>query len=164
MKKLILTRHAKSDWSNRLQKDFDRELNERGLNDATMMGLRLAKRDIKIDNLISSTATRAKQTALLIANEIKYDQNKIDWIDKLYHAPPYIIQEVVLEVDDNFNTILIVCHNNGISDFANSLTGFVTDNMPTCGMMAFDIETETWAGFETAKKTLSFYDYPKMID
>ena len=52
MKNLILTRHAKSDWSNLHLTDFERELNKRGLSDAQNMGFRLLKRYIKIDQII----------------------------------------------------------------------------------------------------------------
>ena len=105
------------------QKDYDRPLNPRGLKDAPMMGLRLSKREIDIDLIVASTAKRAAQTALLIAKELDYKKDKILWLDKLYHAQPAIIQDVILEVDDQYQTIMIVCHNNGITDFANSLAG-----------------------------------------
>jgi phosphohistidine phosphatase len=163
MKTIILTRHAKSDWSHLLQKDYDRELNNRGLCDAPMMGLRLAKRTQKVDLILASTARRAAQTALLIADSIQYKAEKIHWFDQLYHAQPSVIQDVILETDDQYDTALIVCHNNGLTDFANSLAGTVTENLPTCGMMAFTVETDSWSTFAMAKKTLLFYDYPKNI-
>jgi phosphohistidine phosphatase len=161
MKTLILTRHAKSDWSNLYQADFERELNERGLKDSPMMGLRLQKREIHVDKIVSSPATRAKQTAELIANSLAINVSEIQWIDRLYHAPPHIIQDVIHEIEDKNNCIMIVCHNNGITDFANSLSGIVTENIPTCGMVAFEIETNSWSEFASAKKRLLFYDFPK---
>lgn len=145
------------------QTDYERELNDRGLKDAPMMGRRLAKREINIDLVIASTAKRAAQTAELIAAEIKYASDKIQWLDKLYHAQPSVIQDVILETDDTYNTIIIVCHNNGITDFANSLNGVVTHDMPTCGMMAFHVDTESWSQFAQAKKTLWFFDFPKNV-
>ncbi len=164
MKTLILTRHAKSDWSNLNQRDFDRALNERGLHDAPMMGKRLAKRDMTIDQIIASTAKRTEQTALLVAAEINYNPERIMWVDKLYHASASTIENVLLESDDCFNTILLVCHNNGVTDFANSLSGIVTHDMPTCSMMAFTMNIGSWAEFPISKKTLLFYDYPKKND
>ena len=38
MKKLIFMRHAKSDWSSESLSDYDRPLNDRGLQDAQKMG------------------------------------------------------------------------------------------------------------------------------
>ncbi|MBK7762737.1 MAG: histidine phosphatase family protein [Bacteroidetes bacterium] len=163
MKRLILIRHAKSDWSNLQQKDFDRELNSRGLRDAPMMGNRLAKRELGIDLLLSSTAKRTEQTSKMIAKELAFPFEKIMWTDKLYHAPAAIIEDVILEIEDDFNCIVVVCHNNGITDFINQLAGNIIDNLPTCGMVGFDIESDTWRNLSMAKKKLLFYDYPKNL-
>lgn len=163
MKRLIMIRHAKSDWSNLQQKDFDRELNSRGLRDAPMMGNRLAKRELGINLIISSTAKRTEQTSKLIANELSFPQEKIVWNDRLYHAQPATIEDVLLEIDDTYNCVVVICHNNGITDFVNQLAGNIIDNLPTCGIVGFDIETETWRNFSMAKKKLLFYDYPKNL-
>ncbi len=163
MKRLIMIRHAKSDWSNLQQKDFDRELNSRGLRDAPMMGNRLAKRELGIDLMISSTAKRTEQTSKLLAKELSFPPEKIVWTDKLYHAPKEIIEDVVLEIDDKYNSVVVVCHNNGITDFVNQLAGNIIDNLPTCGIVGFVIETDTWRNFSMAKKKLLFYDYPKNL-
>lgn len=161
MKTLIITRHAKSDWSNLHQKDFDRELNERGLRDAPMMGKRLLNRCVHLDLIVSSTAKRAAQTAKLIANEINYSSTKIQWEDTLYHAQPAVIQEKIFSISNNINSLMIVCHNPGITDFVNILTNNMIDNMPTCGMCALQFDIEKWEDLPTAKTQLLFYDFPK---
>lgn len=161
MKTIIITRHAKSDWGNLNQRDYDRPLNDRGLRDAPNMGKRLLKRNLSIDKIVASTAKRAAQTANLIAAAITYDLAKIEWHDSLYHAPPATISEVIFGFNNEWNTVLIVAHNNGVTDFANSLCGYFTDNMPTCAMAAFRIDCEQWSDFPLAKKELLFYDFPK---
>lgn len=161
MKTLLICRHAKSDWSNLYLKDFDRELNERGLRDAPMMGKRLLSRDFVPDLIVSSTAKRAAQTARLIAKEINYAEKSIDWQDKLYHAPPKTIQEVIFEIDNKINTLMIVCHNPGITDFINQQCGVITENVPTCGMAAFRYDTNSWEQYPASACELFFYDFPK---
>jgi phosphohistidine phosphatase len=61
LKFLLLVRHAKSDWNDPLQKDFDRPLNERGKRDAPLMAHRLLDKNISIDAFIASPAKRAKK-------------------------------------------------------------------------------------------------------
>jgi phosphohistidine phosphatase len=161
MKTLLICRHAKSDWSNLYIKDYDRTLNDRGLRDAPMMGQRLLARKYLPELIISSTAKRAEQTALLISKEIGYDVKKIQWEEKLYHAPPQIIQDVLFATDNAINSIMIVCHNPGITDFVNVLANNLVDNIPTCGMAAFYIDTKRWEDYPTAKTDLYFYDFPK---
>ena len=161
MKTLIITRHAKSDWTNPLQKDFDRTLNERGLLNAPMMGKRLSDRKINVDLIVSSTAIRAAQTAKLISNAIDYDTQKIKWLNKLYHASPATIESVIFELDDTISTAMIVCHNPGITNFVNSICGAITENIPTCGMAAFKIDTNYWHQFSNSQAWLLFFDFPK---
>lgn len=163
MKTLIVTRHAKSDWGNLSQQDFDRPLSERGERDAPMMGKRLAVRGIMPDLILSSSARRAEQTALLIATAITYPANKIEMTSALYHASALKMIQLVEALDDHHQTVMIVCHNPGITHFVNLHAGIFTDNVPTCGMTAFDIEANTWKDFEMAEKKFSFYDYPKNL-
>jgi phosphohistidine phosphatase len=161
MKTIIITRHAKSSWDNILQPDFERTLNERGHRDAPIMGERLKNKNIIIDQVISSTAARAKQTAEHIANAINYQATKISFLQDLYHAPPAMINEVIISLDDTINTAMIVCHNPGITHWVNEQVGYLLDNMPTCSMVCFSAACNNWYQFTTSKKELIFIDFPK---
>lgn len=159
---LVMVRHAKSSWSNPLQSDFERPLNDRGEHDAPMMGERLKKKNISPDLIISSTARRAKQTAKKIAKELGYSEDKIKWYDKLYHCIPQVFEEVLYEVDDAVATVLIVAHNPGITSFVNELSAsFCIDNMPTCGIVAAGFEADEWSDFINVEKKVILFDYPK---
>ena len=161
MKILGLLRHAKSDWSNLYLPDYDRELNERGLRDAPTMGQRLVQRGFKPDLIVASSAKRAAQTALLIAHELNYNLEQIVWKDTLYHAPPKTIEETIFSTSSHLNSLMIVCHNPGITEFINQQCGFLTDNVPTCGMAAFNYNTLDWTSYPLAQCELNFYDFPK---
>lgn len=159
---LVLIRHAKSSWANPLQSDFERTLNERGNDDASEMGNRLKKADIVPGLIISSSAVRTRQTAGHIAAAVGYDAAGIQWEDKLYHCIPAVFEEVIYEIDDKIDTVFIVAHNPGITDFANQLSkDFYTGNMPTCSVVAAHIEADHWNAFATAKKKVFLFDYPK---
>jgi len=159
---LVMIRHAKSSWANPLQSDFERPLNDRGQKDAPMMGDRLNKCNLKPDLIISSTAKRAKQTAKKVAAAFGYDEGKIKWYDRLYHCIPSVFEEVLYEVDDSVQTVFVVAHNPGITDFVNQLSDkFKIDNMPTCGIVAAEFELEEWNEFSTTGKKVILFDYPK---
>lgn len=164
MKRLLMVRHAKSDWSNLRLKDYDRPLNERGKLNAPAMGKRLLDRNFKVDLIVSSTAKRAASTANRIAKAINYDKSKIEWIKELYHAEPKKIKEVIYQLENKAQCAMVVCHNTGITDFVNSLCGLITQNVPTCGMVAFEIDTDKWENFSNAPIKLIFYDYPRSQD
>ena len=63
MKKLFLIRHAKSSWENPDLSDFERPLNNRGIQNAPVMAKRFIKKWNAPQILLCSPATRAKQTA-----------------------------------------------------------------------------------------------------
>jgi phosphohistidine phosphatase len=67
-------------------------------------------------------------------------------------------------MDDKVNTIALFSHNNGITEFANSLGVARIDNMPTCSIFAFTIDSDTWSDFRKAKKEFLFFDYPKKME
>lgn len=165
MKRLILIRHAKSSWANPLQSDFDRPLNDRGLHDAPMMGARLKKAGVRTDLIIASTAKRAAQTAIGVAKKIGYPEEKILWREDLYHCIPSVFEEVISEVDNAVQTLLVVAHNPGISEFAAALDNTRSvHHMATCAIAGFDFGSDHWSEVRSAPKTLFIYDTPKAGD
>lgn len=161
---LVMIRHAKSSWSNPLQSDFERPLNDRGEHDAPIMGARLKELNAIPDIIISSPAKRAKQTAKRIAEAVGYNSDEIQYFDKLYHCIPSVVEEVIYEVDDTKQTIFIVAHNPGITDFVNELSNkFKIDNMPTCCAVGAHVDTKEWSSFKLAEKEVFLHEYPKKL-
>ena len=157
-----MIRHAKSSWANPLQSDFERPLNERGQQDAPIMGKRLRDKRLVPDLIISSTAKRTRQTAKHIAEAIGYKISDIRWEEKLYHCIPSVFDEILYEVKETVQTVFIIAHNPGITEFVNNLSSaFYTGNMPTCGMVGARFEAEGWSGFSMAEKKVFLFDYPK---
>src|SRR4051812_4998059 len=62
MKKLLLLRHAKSDWGDASLPDLERPLNERGRGAATLMGTFMRGQNLRPDLLISSPSRRTRET------------------------------------------------------------------------------------------------------
>jgi phosphohistidine phosphatase len=161
MKQLFLIRHAKSSWDSATMKDFDRPLNERGKKDAPIMAKRLASKKIKLDALLSSTANRALITAQYFAEEFRIKKKDIIQIPELYHANPKGFYKVIEHADDELFNIAVISHNPGITEFINELTDKKIMDMPTCGIFAIKIHSNTWKDFTSATKDFWFFDYPK---
>jgi len=157
-----MCRHAKSDWGNFELKDYDRPLNKRGLNDAPDMGKRLFDQNYAVDGILSSTAKRAEQTAKLVAEGLQHKQ-EIIWERSLYHASASTIASSIYALDNQLKSIIVVCHNPGITTFVNSLSSFSIDNVVTCGITAFEFETELWEDIAKAKCKFLFHDFPKSV-
>jgi phosphohistidine phosphatase len=157
----LVIRHAKSDQSFLLN-DFDRPLNDRGKKDAPEMAKRILKKKLAIDSFICSPANRAKTTAQLFAKEFEVKNIEITLVPTLYHADPDTFFKVIESLPDDVNSVAVFSHNPGITHFVNQLCSHTRiDNMPTCGVFAATIKTETWKDFKTAEKKMLFFDWPK---
>jgi phosphohistidine phosphatase len=161
MKNVYVIRHAKSDWSFGTS-DFDRPLNERGRRDAPMMAERLLRRKVNIDAFVTSPALRAFSTCLSFMQAYGRNDNEMILEPALYHAPASVIWKVITSMDDRYSSIALFAHNNGITDFANSLGVLRIDNMPTCCVVGFASEAASWNEIMVAGRSLLFMDYPKI--
>ncbi len=161
MKQLLIIRHAKSSWDLKVLTDFDRTLNERGHKDAPAMARRLLDKNIAIDLFVSSTANRALTTAIYFAEAYNKTESDIMKIDELYHAMPDVFYKTIKALNNNIDSVAIFSHNPGITEFVNELTSTKIDDMPTCGIYAIKINTNSWSEFEKAKKEFWLFDYPK---
>lgn len=159
MKKLILVRHAKSDWSQNVS-DFDRPLNHRGHKDAPKMAKFLSDQKIEIQQLISSPAKRAFTTCQYFAEV--YNTATIVKEENLYEPSSRDFLKTILGVNDESETVALFSHNFGISDFASLLTQNRIQ-FPTCGVAIFEINCSYWSEFEGADKKLLHFYVPKEI-
>jgi phosphohistidine phosphatase len=163
VKNLFLVRHAKSDWSVSGQKDFDRELNGRGMADAPRVGRKLNELQVKPDLIMSSPAARAKLTAELIAEQLSYDPEKIIFEGEIYEASVRSLLSVINNLPDEYNSVILVGHNPTFTYIAESLTKKNIDNIPTCGIVNIEFDISSWKEVSGDMGTLKWFIYPKML-
>ena len=161
LRRLTLLRHAKSSWQEAGTSDHDRPLNQRGQQDAPVMGRRLLARGSRPSLILSSSAVRARHTAQVIARELGYPAEFLQREPELYLATPEQIMAVVARQADSFRDIIVCGHNPGLTELANRLTGGEIDNIPTCGMAVIDLGIDSWPDITTASGSLQLFDYPK---
>jgi phosphohistidine phosphatase len=162
MKILTLVRHAKSSWGDSTLTDRQRPLNARGERDAPEMGTRIAQHGIRPSLILTSPAVRARTTATIIANEIGYPIEFLQREDALYLASLDDLLDVVVAQDNGFNNLMIVGHNPGLTEFANFLVPEITNNLPTAGVVAVQMDREDWSLHTQPTCELLAYDYPKL--
>ncbi|MBS1548400.1 MAG: histidine phosphatase family protein [Bacteroidetes bacterium] len=159
MKKLILVRHAKSDWPENTE-DFDRPLADSGVQDAIKMSEFLNEYGVEMDQLISSPATRALKTCEIFNDvfDVECTTNQ-----QLYNPSENSFLSVIYNLDDCVNTVALFSHNNGISNFANYMTEDLF-HFPTCGTAGFEIACEKWSDFDAAHKKMIFFFEPQKLE
>lgn len=161
MKTLYLLRHAKSSWKDQNLKDFDRPLNERGEENAPAMAKYFSTAFTTPDKIIASPAARTTATASLFAMGVGYE-GEIEYNSAIYEAHYLNLLEVVQNIPDNIQSAMLVGHNPGMTNLANYLSSsFVTDNVPTCGLVALKFNAQYWHNLAEAQGELMRFIYPK---
>ncbi len=121
MKKLLLLRHAKSDWDDFTLEDHERPLNERGQHNAQQMGAYMADNTIHPDIIYCSTAQRTRQTLSLLLAQGGLSC-PVDYVPDIYEATASTLISIVTNCPDKYDTLLIVGHNPGIQMLGLTLT------------------------------------------
>ncbi|MCW3078547.1 MAG: phosphohistidine phosphatase SixA [Bacteroidetes bacterium] len=162
MKELFLIRHAKSDWGSQFLKDIDRPLNERGYTDAYFMSHWFLKTKGVPNKILSSTATRALNTALIFARTFDFEMNKFELNKELYESSPSKIISIIQQQSKAINSLAFFCHNPTITELCNMLMDdFFLDNVPTCGIVGIKFSVNDWQDVSAKKGELGFYQFPK---
>jgi len=147
MKRLILTRHAKSAWDDPTMADHDRPLNERGKAAAADLGQWLASRDYVPQQVLCSDALRTRKTWSGVAPALP-GSPVLDLKPALYHAGADVMLAVLRHA--SANTVMIIGHNPGIAEFAAKLVKTPPLNpefnrYPTGATLVVDFVASNWA-------------------
>ena len=164
MKTLYLLRHAKSSWSFDELSDQERPLNDRGRDDAPLMGQALAKRHICPDIIVSSPAVRAMSTALLVAREMQFPHEKIKVEPGIYGAEVDDLLAIIKGLPDAAGSVLLVGHNPTITGVANVLSPSSLNEMPTAAVVCLRFSCDHWEEVSKVNAEFYFYDYPRNVE
>jgi phosphohistidine phosphatase len=146
MKRLILTRHAKSSWDDPLTPDHDRPLNDRGKAAAADLGQWLASRGYVPDEVLCSDALRTRKTWSGIAPALP-GTPVLELKPALYHAGPDVMLAVLRHAKGD--TVMMIGHNPGIAEFAGRLVAKAVPNpdfarYPTGATLVVDFLADDW--------------------
>ncbi|KAA0126694.1 phosphohistidine phosphatase [Chryseobacterium sp. SN22] len=158
MKQLILVRHAKSDWPEETD-DFNRPLADKGLEEAMQMSRFMKDNKVTIDYFVSSPAVRALTTCRIFNQSYHINMATNE---KLYNPSESNFESVIYNLDNGHKSVAFFSHNNGISNFANSISQDIF-HFPTCGVAGFEIDCNSWSEFDGARKKLLFFYEPGKI-
>ena len=143
VKRLLILRHAKSDWGDSSLDDWQRPLSARGINDAPRVGEMLRERSSIPDLIITSDAIRARSTAEAVAEAAGYT-GEIFLEPALYLATPNAIVEVLNTLtDDPAGAVMIVGHNPGLEGLIAELSGEYQP-MPTAALVQLALPIDRW--------------------
>ncbi|WP_442508301.1 SixA phosphatase family protein [Novipirellula sp. SH528] len=161
-RRLILMRHAKSDWADEGLSDHDRPLNKRGKRDAPQMAEWLREIDCLPDVVLSSSAVRTRETAELMQDSFRSDV-VVSYIESLYLATPETICSVISSDSCDASTVMVLAHNPGMAYLVSQLAGQMVD-MPTAAIAIFDVSIADWSKFRLSSPVkLEHFMRPKAL-
>ena len=161
MKRLLVMRHAKSDWSRGGITDHDRPLNHRGTAAARTMGRVLARLDVVPDHAITSTAVRA-QTTVRLAAEAGDWGTSIEATEQLYGTSVDGALSVAAAAPSTAETVMLVGHEPTWSGLVARLTGGSVQ-MKTATVVGIDCYVYDWPEVLMTAGELVFVLQPRMF-
>lgn len=140
MKRLILMRHAKSDWNHPGLSDHDRPLNKRGRAAAPAMGAWLTAQGFAPDQALVSSAARTQETYHLSTLICPHRTE-----GALYEARPEAFLKVIQGADEAADTVILIAHQPGMQEAANRLLPEPeVDEYPTAKAAILTFDAPTW--------------------
>ena len=120
MKRLYLLRHAKSDWADPAQPDFDRPLNARGLKSAPAMGRYMRREGLIPALALCSPSRRTRETWKLLAEALRAPV-PVEYAEELYLTDPTRMLMRMSLAPEDLPSLLLIAHNPGIQALAHRL-------------------------------------------
>jgi phosphohistidine phosphatase len=152
-------RHGKAEPGG--ETDHDRELAQRGWNDALEAGGWLADSGFEPDAALVSAARRAAATWLAVAEGGSFAVEAV-YSESLYSAGPEAALDLVRETDDGINTLVVVGHNPTMAYLAQLLDDGTGDEesgrematgFPTSALASFEVSCP-WVELDLASARL----------
>ena len=159
-KRLILMRHAKSDWSHDLA-DHDRPLNKRGKLAAQSLGDWLRENGFVPDQIWCSSAKRTCETFEGLALDIA----------PLFTRSLYLAEPADLMAAAQASTgdcVLLIAHNPGIAWFAHQLLAQIPRHpkfaqYPTGATLVVDFDIVSWDQLQLGRGQLVDFVVPREL-
>ena len=158
MKKLILMRHAKSDWTTQSGSDHDRVLSLRGRKAAPKIAAWLATQGHMPDQILTSDAARTLET-LSLMEPVFNPAPVVTTHRALYLANPTTMFEMAR--DATGDVVLMLAHNPGIAILAEALAGETSVHprfldYPTAATTVFGFDIQNWKDLPQVGQVLDF--------
>ena len=161
MKRLMLLRHAKSDWESGAASDHERPLAARGRKAAKAMGRFMVQAGLVPDFAVTSTAVRARTTLELAMKAGEWTCN-VGETRSLYHAGVDDVLAIVGESADTDGSVLIVGHQPTWGGVVERLTG-ADARMATGTLVGIDLRTDSWSWIRPGLGELAFIVPPRLL-
>jgi phosphohistidine phosphatase len=156
-------RHAKALKESDDLSDHNRQLSDKGKEDAKVMSESLKKENFIPELIVSSTAKRTHKTAKIIQENLVLKPSSLLLESDLYEATTSDILHVIRSLSDNLNTVMLVGHNPSFTGMIGLLSQTFIENLPTSGIAVIQFNFPTWKLIQNKSGNLVWFMYPKLL-
>lgn len=160
---LYLLRHAQSADKQINERDIQRELTPEGVKQSIMIGSYLIKHSVNLDAIMCSTAERAKATANLISDTLKFDVDRIFFQDELYDASTRTFFQFISQLPDEYQSVMCVAHNPTITYLAEYFTKAEIGDVLPAGLVIIRFNHASWKEVSQGNGELMRYIHPSLF-
>ncbi len=163
MKTLILMRHAKALKESDDSTDHNRQLSDKGKEDAKLMSDSLKREKFLPELIVSSTSKRTQKTAKIVLEDLNLKPNSLLLESDLYEATTSDILHVIRLLPDEINTVMLVGHNPSFTGMIGLLSQTFIENLPTSGIAVIQFNIPTWKLTQNKSGKLVWFMHPKLL-
>jgi phosphohistidine phosphatase len=142
MRTLLVFRHGKSDWGADYDRDHNRPIAKRGRRASKLMGKYLASIDLIPDQVLTSSATRARQT-IELASEAGRWGCPVRVTEQLYGASVDGVIDEIRSEPDTTQTLLM--------------------HFPTAAVACIEFDVDRWSEIDYESGRLAWHVKPKQL-
>ena len=165
MKRLILVRHATAVDKGPKGSDFHRRLKKRGKRESRLMADRVKALVALPDELLSSPADRAIETAGVFAEQLGVPAERVTLREELYGGLlPEEFLHIVQRLDDKASSVMIFGHDPSFTEFAGYMIPDFKDSIPKAGVLVIDIDRPRWKGVRPGDGRVAHFERPPAPD
>lgn len=166
--RLLLLRHAKSDWGDPDLEDIDRPLNSRGKAAALKMAAYLGQEGLLPNQILCSTAQRARETLARVLPSLQQEA-QIHLLSDLYRQSEDDYLGLISKHGGRAQNLMVIAHNPATEDTAQTLTGTgdaaamadLEEKYPTAALAVIDFDIADWSELQPGTGHLERFVKPR---
>ncbi len=143
--------------------DFDRPLTTNGIALTGKVIRYLSEQGCIPDLIISSPAVRALETARLVAEGLDITPGQVQVQRIIYDADRDDLEELWYDIPLTADTLLLVGHNPGLTDFVNLFLDVPVGSLPTSGLVCLGSDIKEWDRIMEKEAKLHFIFFPELM-
>lgn len=166
--RLLLFRHAKSDWGDANLADIDRPLNSRGKTASVKMARYMKEQGLQPNQILCSTAQRTRETLARLLPTLT-QETQIHLLSDLYQQSEDDYVGLIRRYGGRAQNLMVIGHNPATEDTALSLSGTassdaiadIQEKFPTGALAVIDFDIADWSELQPKTGHLERFVKPR---